>query len=101
MNAADSAVELISRRIQQLRSEPDLVVRDLGELDAILFELHWLKANLIDRIDDFVAAMKVKHGDSRQFADLLGVIQSHEPVNSPNAAIVFESWDRFNAQFGE
>ncbi len=83
MMTAEEIVDLYRETIRNMYSLPHTYVRDLGELDHALSQLHWLYAHATARMDDFVAAEKSEPREL--FLRFVALTQSHEAIGESDA----------------
>jgi hypothetical protein len=91
MMTASEITCLIRDHIRDIHSLPYTYVGDLGELDGVMFQLHWLYAHATGRISDFIDAAKSESRD--EFVRYNELTQSHEPVCASGATQeILERW---------
>jgi hypothetical protein len=94
MKDASAIVRLIAGCIEKCYGEPELAVRDLGELDAVLFHLHWLYASANDELGRFVEARSESFRQSLEIEKrILDLKDANVIVNCrEDAAILIDQW---------
>jgi hypothetical protein len=96
---SDQILDLIATRIVNLYREPQMSVGDVGELDAVLFELHWLHAHASGTIDNFVSFFSRE--SKNDFLNRLEFSRSHRSLCEPGVASeIVEWWQRFDNSLG-
>jgi len=102
MKAAPEIVSTIAGMIRQVYAAPENGVRDVGELDAVLYILHWLYADSVGQLDDFVRVLwNHFERDPSGFLALLAKKESHVPVDCPQDGSQFiDEWKRLDVELG-
>ena len=99
MKSAQQIVDRILEQIQHLYREPQFAVYTLGELEALLWQLHWQYADAIGRLDDLCRLLSSE--TTEKFRQWEAWRVSHCPFDLPSeAAAVIARWQTFDRSFG-
>lgn len=99
MKTGDEIAARILERIGRIYEAPQSAAYTLGELEALLNELHWLYADAVDRVDDYV-----RHFPGIQNSNVWPWRcwrEQHLPFDSrEQASEVIARWQQFDAALG-
>jgi hypothetical protein len=97
--SAEEILAVIRSRINQLDRDTQFQVGDLGELDSLLFNLHWLYAKATGRVDDFVEA--ARNEPTSDFLRYQQLTDSHEMVHeSEGTQVLLDRWKKRGRAIG-
>ena len=97
---ADGILDLVRHQVTQLYGESACTYAGyLGELDAVIFNWHWLYAHATGRVDDFVkATTTMPPNDALR---LRAITESHETVGaSDNTQWIIDRWKKAGDAIG-
>jgi len=102
MKAAPEIVSTIAVMIHSVYEAPQNAVRDVGELDAVLYTLHWLYADAVGQLDDFVRVRWTHfERDVCGFQAKLAKKESHISVDCRTDGWEFiDEWKRLDVELG-
>jgi hypothetical protein len=102
MNSKEYVLSLIRDRIRQIYAEPESVARDIGELDAVLFQLHWIYAKALDKMSSFVdCRWQVFEQLGEAAVKTLYRKDQHKLIHSKSDAVdIIAEWQRLDDMFG-
>jgi len=98
---AEEILNVIRTQISRLGEDTYTYVSDLGELDAVLGNLHWLYATATGRLDDYCKASLAELETPDEFFRCRQLAESHEAVGETEGTrAILERWKKRGRAIG-